>query len=261
MELKEAIECGDVDGVKRLVSINPSLASSPIEWGHPTPCRADPLHYVSDRAFVDRNRHDRQADIAVLLLEAGASVTGTNEEETLLHGAVSLGQAGVAMVLLDYGADIEATGQYPGIPDGTPLDFAVHFGMVESIDLLVQRGAEIKSARMAAGAGQLEKLKLLPMPEPADVLRCAVVCDRTHIVDWIFTQGLSVDTPVQQATCLHWAAWEGKPVMTDHLLKLGADRTCRDRNHDMTPREWAAFRRKGLGSGWGHDEVIARLGA
>ena len=73
--------------------------------------------------------------MAKLLVDAGAPVDGLPESgESPLHAAASLGEGGIAAVLIEHGADLEAKAQYPGIPDGMPLDFAVHFGMALSED-------------------------------------------------------------------------------------------------------------------------------
>ncbi|MGB0715322.1 MAG: ankyrin repeat domain-containing protein [Phycisphaerae bacterium] len=257
MNLKRAIEEGNVEAAKRLLDEDPSLAARPIPCGPLDQSQAEPLHYISDRAFEGKIKHQRQAELAVLLLEAGAPVEGTGENETLLHGAVSLGQDAVAMVLLDYGADIEAIGRYPGIPDGTPLDFAVHFGMTDCVDMLVQRGAKIKTPRMAAGAGRLDLLKQMEVTSPTDILRTAAVCDQTHVVDWLLQSQLEPNANINGATALHWAAWEGKSRMVKFLLERGADPSRRDDDHNLTALGWAKYRRKTLGAGWGHDEVIA----
>ena len=155
------IDEGDVELVRALLVEMPSLASSLISWGPMLcPCKTEPLHYLSDASFNQLWNHGKQEELAAILIEAGAPVDGLpTSGETPLHGAASLGEAGVAEILIDHGANIEAVATYPGIPHDTPLDFAVHFGMVEVVDLLVRRGAKVLSTRMAAGAGQLDRMK------------------------------------------------------------------------------------------------------
>ena len=160
-KFKNAIDEGDVELVRALLVEMPSLASSLISWGPMLcPCKTEPLHYLSDASFNQLWNHGKQEELAAILIEAGAPVDGLpTSGETPLHGAASLGEAGVAEILIDHGANIEAVATYPGIPHDTPLDFAVHFGMVEVVDLLVRRGAKVLSTRMAAGAGQLDRMK------------------------------------------------------------------------------------------------------
>jgi ankyrin repeat protein len=192
------------------------------------------------------------------LLENGAPVDGLpSSGESPLHGAVSLGESQVAEVLIKFGANLEKIARYPGIPNGTPLDFAVHFGMVDVVDILVTNGAQILSARMAAGAGLLETLKEKLLPEQlSDPFRCACVCDRVRIVEYLLGEGLDVNADIEGASGLHWAAWEAKPSMVRYLVDNGADTNLRDQKHKMTPAEWAKHRSSELGPRWGHNEVL-----
>ena len=208
MDFKQAIDSGDVVLVRRMLEGNPRLASQMIRWGPLLDkCSTEPLHYLSDAPFNRLFNHGRQAELARELLEAGAPVDGLPASgETPLHGAASLGEPGVAAVLIDCGANVEAVAKYPGVPDGTPLDFAVHFGMVEVVDLLVERGAQVLSARMAAGAGQLSNLQseftIGDGEEKLDVFRCAAVCDRTDVVAYLTDQGIDVNADIDGATAL-----------------------------------------------------------
>ena len=245
-----------------MLNSNPALATRLIKWGSLLcPCRSEPLHYLSDGPFNQLWNHGKQAQIARIVLEAGAPVDGLPESgESPLHGAASLGELGIAEVLVDSGANMEKQAKYPGIPDGTPLDFAVHFGMVEIIDMLVSKGAVIHSSRMAAGAGLLDLLKKKLKPEQVtDVFRCACVCDRIEIVTFLLDAGLDVNADINGASALHWAAWEAKLNMVNFLISKGGIRNGRDKKHQMTPAEWAAHRGKELGSRWGHEEVVKCL--
>lgn len=266
-KFKKAIDAGDIAGVGALLADNPSLASSLISWGPMLcPCKTEPLHYLSDAPFNQIWDHGKQADLAEVLIEAGAPVDGLPASgETPLHGAASLGEAGVAEVLIDHGANIETVASYPGIPHGTPLDFAVHFGMVNVVDLLVRRGALVASSRMAAGAGQRDRIAsefdLLQQnnEQLVDVFRCAAICDRMEIVEYLLANGVDVNTDIDGASALHWAAWEAKPKMVEFLLQRGANSTAIDQKHELTPLGWAKHRRKELGPRWGHDEVLELL--
>lgn len=258
MSLKRQIDLGDLDSLQRKVGAKPSLATTLISWGPIlSRCRTEPLHYLSDGPFNQLWSHGKQAQIARILLEAGAPADGLPESgESPLHGAASLGESGVAEVLIEFGADLEKRACYPGIPDGTPLDYAVHFGMVEVVDLLVAKGARILSARMAGGAGLLDELKQRLKPEQeVDVFRCACVCDQVEVVDVLLEDRLDVNVDIDGASGLHWAAWEAKPNMVNFLLEKGADKDLRDRKHSMTPLEWARHRGRELGPRWGHEEV------
>ena len=261
---KRAIDRGDLGAVRKMLTKAPDLARRPIRWGSILcPCKSEPLHYLSDGRFNRVFEHQRHVDIARCLLEAGAPVNGSPDfGESPLHGAASLGEPGIAAVLLEFGADAEARASYPGIPNGTPLGFAVHFGMVEVIEVLVSHGAELLSPRMFAGAGRVDLLQdsldELSPAELRDAYRCGAVCDRTDVVD-VLLERLDINAEVNEATALHWAAWEAKPRMVAHLVARGADPTRRDAKHRMTPLGWAQHRGKELGPRWGHGQVVALL--
>lgn len=268
-QLKKAIVAGDVESARKLLMENPKLASEPIRWGGiMNSCKTEPLHFLSDGPFNQLWDHGLQAELARVLIDAGAPVDGLpGAGETPLHGAASLGEAGVAEVLIDAGANIEAVASYPGIPDGTPLDFAVHFGMVEVVDLLVRKGASVLSTRMAAGAGQLDRVRAdyesasLSEEPLFDVLRCAAVCDRVSVVEYLLDSGVDINVTDGESTILHWAAWEAKPNMVSFLLSRGADATILDTQHQLSASGWAKHRRNEIASRWGHDDVIQILQA
>ena len=93
------------------------------------------------------------------------------------------------------------------------------------------------------------------------MFRCACVCGRVQIVDYLLSKGLDVNVDIQGATGLHWAAWEAKPNMVRYLVEKGANKDLRDQKHKMTPAEWAKHRRSEIGPRWGHAEVIKLLAA
>ena len=259
---KRAIDAGKLEAIERLLRDKPTLATELIAWGPLfRKCQTEPLHYLSDAPFNQLWNHGQQANIARLLLSAGAPADGLpSSGESPLHGAASLGEPEIAATLIEFGANIEIKASYPGIPDGTPLDFAVHFGIVDVLNVLVKHGAHIYSARMAAGAGLLElMIEKLDGADISDVFRCACVCSQIKIVDHLLQDGLDVNIDIEGASALHWAAWEAKPRMVSYLVEHGADRTRLDAKYKMTAAQWAAHRKKQIGPRWGHDAVIKIL--
>ncbi|MEM9291926.1 MAG: ankyrin repeat domain-containing protein [Acidobacteriota bacterium] len=275
LELRERIDNGDAEALAGWLEerreASPDLVRQAIPWGpvgveggeQQDPHLSDPLHYVSDAVFHRLFRGDDPAAVARVLVKAGALIEGAGGRETPLHGAASLGQAGVAEVLLDAGADLEARAQYPGVPHGTPLGFAVEFGMVAVADLLVARGAWRGSLRLAAGTGDLESVEELwgqrgsEEPEVLDAFRCAVVGERLEVMSYFLQRGVDLHSLVRNSTVLHWAAWEGKAESAQWLLSRDAAR--RDPEHDSTPGGWALYRSERLGAGWGHARTVAVL--
>src|SRR5258708_5462147 len=88
--------------------------------------------------------------------QADAPVNGHPEDkETPLITAASCGDADIARVLIEAGADIDAVSapDSGGAPSSTALAHAAVFGMTEVVDILVAAGARIDSLEMAAAAG------------------------------------------------------------------------------------------------------------
>lgn len=117
-QLKKAFVAGDIDRARRLLTENPKLAATTIRWGSIlNSCTTEPLHFLSDGPFNQLWDHGRQAELARILVDTGAPVDGLpGAGESPLHGAASLGEPGVAEVLIDAGANMEAVASYPGIP-------------------------------------------------------------------------------------------------------------------------------------------------
>ena len=51
MDVKAAIQAGDVLTLRRLLREEPSRANELIHWGGKNPCITHPLHFVSDMLF------------------------------------------------------------------------------------------------------------------------------------------------------------------------------------------------------------------
>lgn len=106
--------------------------------------------------------------LVYLLLERGADVTGrTDAPRTPLHLAVNKGKVGVASMLLDRGATVDAVSPLDG---ATPLLIAVIKEDMDMVALLLRHGADPK-ARMAADVG--------PQGNPAWANKDA--CDLAHM--------------------------------------------------------------------------------
>jgi uncharacterized protein len=166
VELTRAIHGGDLDGLRRMVSERPELASVHMigrkgGWRTPLHAASDwPGYFPAAPATV------------ALLLEAGADPnddTGGERPETPLHWAASTDDVDVAAVLIDGGADLET----PGGSIGTPLDNAVGYGCWHVARLLVERGAVVDVLWHAAALGMLGRLEELlaagPPPTEEDV--------------------------------------------------------------------------------------------
>ena len=148
VERRDILNSRDLSRLTNLLAEHPELATSQLEhWADRA--RGEPLGYVTMMRF----NHDRlglpaelpgTGAIARALIEAGAPVNGRpGDKETPLITAASCGDAEVAQVLIDAGADIEAVSapDSGGVPSGTALEHAAVFSMTDVVDVLVAAGA------------------------------------------------------------------------------------------------------------------------
>jgi hypothetical protein len=207
----EAIQAGDVPALRRLLVEHPDLAT--VQLGDVGVSRTL-LHVATDWPGFYPNG---PAAVAALI-EAGADVDARfvgPHAETPLHWAASSDDVEVLDVLLDAGADIEATGAV--VARGTALDDAVAFGQWQAARRLVERGARPRLWH-AAALGLLERLAAFfeqtPPPSPDEV------------------------------TYAFWSACDGGQLQAAaYLFGYGADPNWVGYDHHLTPL--AAARRAG----------------
>jgi hypothetical protein len=149
-----ALQGGDLDTLRRLLSEDPDLACSRLGGvaGSKTA-----LHILTDWPGYFPNGPES----ARMLVEAGAvvdiRVDDDEHGETPLHWAASSDDAEVAVVLIDAGANVD-------MPDGsigTPLANAVGYGCWDVAHLLVDRGATVDCLWEAAALGLHDRLEEL----------------------------------------------------------------------------------------------------
>ena len=140
-EFRLLIERGDPVGVRRALESDPGLANQMIQWHLNQPNESDPLHYVSDCVGNGWLTNGTEAAIAVLLLAHGAAINGSKGKESPLIGSVSLGADSVSKLLIETGAELEAT----SIFGARALHWAAWMGSPSTVELLIARGADIES--------------------------------------------------------------------------------------------------------------------
>ena len=145
------IEAGDLQGLKGSLASDPGLANRSVAWFLNQKNESDPLHYVCDCVFNDWLDDARASEIAALFLEHGALIEGTEGKESPLIAATSLGTETVAKLLIDSGANIEATAVF----GARPLHWAASVGLPSIVELLIQRGAELEAKCTEFGATPL----------------------------------------------------------------------------------------------------------
>jgi hypothetical protein len=260
----------DLSRLTTLLAEHPDLATTRMERSCGHQKGADPLGYTAmlrfnhQRLGLPRELSGTGA-IARALIHAGGAVNGhPGDQETPLITAASYGDAEVAKVLIEAGADIDAVSapDSGGAPSSTALKHAAVFGMTEVLDLLVAAGARIDSLEMAAAAGDITgwPLHRFTLQSRLRALVFAADHQRLEVIDQLLAAG----TPVNQADAewqrlpLHIAAQNGRPASVRRLLTHGADPNLREPQHHRTPLEWCQPGNRNLESA-AHDEVDATL--
>ena len=188
--------------------------------------------------------------------------------EPPLITAASHGEPEMVRVLIDAGAELEATG--PAAPgSGTALAHAVHYSIVPAVDILVVRRCHHSQPGRSNVVGDIDNYTLADIPAESLVRAgAAAVCERLTVIDQLLDTGLNVNSEFRTltepggGTALHCAAWEGKDASVAHLLTRGADpnRTVEgaDPIRNATPLAWCRHR-SGVGHGGNHTQVEAIL--
>jgi uncharacterized protein len=148
--------------------------------------------------------------------------------------AASYGDAEVAEVLIDAGADLEAraSADAGGVPGGTTLMHAAVFGMNKVLDLLVKAGAPPHGIESAAAVGDITGWLTPDTPLQARIR--ALTFDAHHQRLSVIDQLIDARTPVDAVNeiygrqALRLAAQDGRPLSVRRLLEHGADPDLRD---------------------------------
>ncbi len=126
-----AIDVPDLHGVRPLQYARMRQRAQAIELLLSLGARPDDLFDAVNAGDVARVQ---------ALIAAGANVNERGLSGTPLHLAVSAGMVGIAVMLIDAGADLEAKGD----PGGAhPLHLAAYGNQLEAARLLLDRGAEV----------------------------------------------------------------------------------------------------------------------
>jgi ankyrin repeat protein len=99
-----------------------------------------PVHL--NKVLIDSIKLGEEKDFIELCLKLGANVNVLDEKEhgsTLLHFAAKYGHASAAQLLLDMGANLEAT----ATDNSTPLNFSAYYGNLQVMSLLLAANANI----------------------------------------------------------------------------------------------------------------------
>lgn len=255
VQRREILTNRDLDRLTALVAAHPALATEQMKHWCDHPLGPTPLSYVAMLRYDTARRVWRDLPgtgaIARTLLQAGAPVDGhPDDPETPLMTAASYGDADVARVLIEAGADLDATAKPTagGVPGGTALRHAAVFGMTDIVDLLVAAGARIGSISEAAAAGDVTGW-LRPDTPQDDRVRALVMAadhERLHVIDQLLDAGTPIDAadPWDRQP-LRQAAMNGRVASVQHLLTRGADPNHRDTTNHRTALDWCRHHNPG----------------
>ncbi|HEY7476697.1 MAG TPA: ankyrin repeat domain-containing protein [Actinomycetota bacterium] len=183
-DLFAAIEAGDVDAVRTILTVDPAAATSRDDDG------------VS-ALMLARYRFDRPL----------AEAVRSHVPELDVFEATTFGDLDRLVRLLDEEPGRATSWSGDGF---TPLHFAAFFGQDEAVRLLLGRGADVE----AHGTGWMT----------GTALNSAAGRGRVGIVESLLDAGADVDaTQAQGYTALHGAAHNGDAATVRVLLARGAD--------------------------------------
>jgi ankyrin repeat protein len=257
----EAVVGGDQLGLERLLANAPDLIrarSSFVTGNDPPRHRATLLHYIAANG-VEGFRQKTPANavaIAGVLLRAGAEAdaladmygarcTTLNMLLSSVHPARAGLQVALAETLLDGGAALD--GVTDDVMDSTLLT-ALAFGYSDAADMLARRGARVDNLALAAGLGQLERVReLLPAADALTRQRALALSaqhGRTDVLRELLDAGEDPNrfNPVgthAHSTPLHQAVSSSNLETVQLLVVRGARLDVRDKSFRSTPLGWA----------------------
>src|SRR5579862_7812364 len=272
VERRDILNGRDLSRLSRLLAEHPEMATEKMQhWADRQ--SGDPLDYI----IMLRFNHGQlgvpgelagTGAVAKALIDAGAPVNGRpGARETPLITAASYGDADVARVLIEAGADIDAVSapNSGGAPSTTALGHAAVYGMTEVVDVLVGAGARIASLEMAAAAGDITGWPLHRRTLQSRLRALAMAADhqRLEVIDQLIAAGTPVNEPDAEwgRLPLHLAAQNGRPASVRRLLDHGADPDLRDPLDHRTPLEWCQHQGNGDSSRAARNEAEAILRA
>jgi hypothetical protein len=196
--LVQAIQSGDIAGLRKRLDDNPELAQARIVDRQGVSRTL--LHVVSDWP----GHFPNGSQTVATLVAAGADVNAVvdlskshGSAETALHWAASCDDVDVLDALLDGGADIEAPGAV--FTGGSPMSDAVVFAQWRAARRLLERGART-TLWQAAALGLLDSVRghvsMQPPPSRDEITSAfwhACRGGQLAVARYLFEQGANLD--------------------------------------------------------------------
>lgn len=224
----DAIHAGDVVALAALLNAHPALIRAYIADNERPNQGRTLLHVATDWP----GHFPRVAETVAVLIAAGADVNAPflgAHQETPLHWAASSNDVAVMEVLLDGGANIEASGSVLG--GGTPLRNARAFGMWQAARLLVARGAHTDIVDEAT-LGLMDRLErrftptapVVPLPEVNAAFWGACHGGSLEAAQFLYARRADINylPHWEPLTPLDAAERQGNSAVTEWLRGLGA---------------------------------------
>ena len=223
-DITKAIKKGDIESLKSLLTRHPDLANVRINDGKSS---RSLLHIATDWP----GHYPKTRETITTLIDAGADVNARfigAHTETPLHWSASNDDVTALDVLLDNGADIEASGAV--IAGGSPLNDAVGFGQWNAARRLVERGAKV-DLRLASALGMMnnveDRFNSETQPEPEEInLAFWYACHggQKKAAEYLLEKGADINwlPPWENRTPLDATEREGPKDLVDWLRTKGA---------------------------------------
>jgi ankyrin repeat protein len=214
--LTQAIRTGDVESLNRLLQENPGLATAEILRAYGDQ-RRSLLHVATDWP----GNYPNNGEVLRTLIAAGADVNarfGGEHAETPLHWAASGDDVIAVDILVEAGADIEASGAVIG--GGTPLADAVGFGQWKAARRLITHGAA-SNLWQSAALGLMDRVheQLHSQPAPSSQEITVAFWQACH-----GNQRLAAELLLSNGAELNWVGYQQQTAL-DIAVRAGATET------------------------------------
>jgi ankyrin repeat protein len=180
----------------------------------------------------------------------GARMTRNQHRRTALHHAAAKNRPGIVRLLIDLGADPDAT----DATGATPLTTAAQEGADPAIvEMLIAAGATLDFLT-AVNLRRYDLAEAMLAQEPARLgfdgrdtvaLHLAVAKKNHDAVRWLIAHAVDVNAKRPMWDCnhaaLHMTIENGDIALAQMLLDAGADPNIRDDKYDATALGWAHF--------------------
>jgi ankyrin repeat protein len=202
--------------------------------------------HAADNTLVDAVKSGNKTAVRTLLKKPTAVNTPLADGTTALHWAVQADDLETTDLLIRAGADVKVVSRY-GV---TPLALAAENGNAAIVERLLKAGADPQTAS----------------PEGQTALMTAARAGSTAVVKLLLSHGANPDARERWLgqTALMWSAAENHPEVVEALIEIGADPNVSSKiyfDYDLKPREGGTPKANESKGGMSALHYAARQGA